>query len=248
MDAVFKALADPTRRQLLDALRDKGGLTLTELEAGLGMTRFGVMKHLRVLEAAGLVLTRRAGRFKHHYLNAAPIQEVADRWIAPYQKPFARFALDLKNSLEGRLPMAEKPDFVLQTYIRTTPKALWDAIVNPEMTQQYYYGGRVQADLRVGGRFCYLEPSGEMNLDGEIIELVPEKKLVTTFKALWAPNGKPTRVMYEIEQFGETCKLTLTHYDYAAAQAGVEGGWPLIIAGLKTLLETGAPLSVPDMQ
>jgi DNA-binding transcriptional ArsR family regulator/uncharacterized protein YndB with AHSA1/START domain len=248
VDAVFKALADPTRRQLLDALRDKGGLTLTELEAGLGMTRFGVMKHLKVLEAAGLVLTRRGGRFKYHYLNAAPIQEAADRWIAPYQKPFARFALDLKNSLEGRLLMADKPDFVLETYIRTTPKALWDAIVNPEMTRQYYYGGRVQADLRIGGSFHYLDPQGEMNLDGEIIEIVPEKKLVTTFRALWAPKGKPTRVMYEIEQLGETCKLTLTHYDYEAAQAGVESGWPMIIAGLKTLLETGAPLSLPDMQ
>jgi DNA-binding transcriptional ArsR family regulator len=85
VDAVFKALSDPTRRALLDALRDRAGLTLTELEQGLGMTRFGVMKHLKVLEAASLVVTRKDGRFKRHYLNAAPIQEVADRWIAPYQ-------------------------------------------------------------------------------------------------------------------------------------------------------------------
>ena len=247
MDAVFKALSDPTRRALLDALRDKGGQTLTELERGLGMTRFGVMKHLKVLETASLVVTRRSGRFKHHYLNAAPIQEVADRWIAPYQKPFARFALDLKTALESSRPMPDKPDFVLQTYIRTTPRELWDAIVNPDKTSQYYYGGRVQADLRVGGKFFYRDPAGEMNLDGEIVELVPGKKLVTTFKALWAPNGEPTRVMYEIEQLGETCKLTLTHYDYEKSQAGVEGGWPLIIAGLKTLLETGKPLSVPAM-
>ncbi len=248
MDAVFKALADPTRRQLLDGLRDKAGQTLTELEAGLGMTRFGVMKHLRVLEEAGLVITRRDGRFKLHYLNALPIQEVADRWMAPYGKPLARFALNLKNTLENPQAMADKPDFVLETYIRTTPKALWDAIVNPEMTRHYYYQGRVQADLRIGGRFCYLYPNGEVAADGEVVEIVPEKKLVTTFKAMWAPNGETTRVSYEIEPVGEACKLTVIHFDAAKSQAGVETGWPMIIAGLKTLLETGKPLILPDMQ
>lgn len=248
MDAVFKALADPTRRQLLDSLRDKAGQTLTELESGLGMTRFGVMKHLKVLEEAKLVTSRKEGRFKYHYLNASPIQEVADRWIAPYQKPFTRYALNLKAMLESRQRMPDKPNFVLETYIRTTPAALWDAIVNPEKTAQYYYGGRVQADLKVGGRFYYLDPTGEMNLDGEVVEIIPEKKLVTTFKAMWAPDGALTRVQYEIEQLGETCKLTLTHFDAAAAQAGVETGWPMILAGLKTLLETGKPLALPEMQ
>ncbi len=246
MDAVFKALSDPTRRRLLDALRDRGGQTLTELEQGLGMTRFGVMKHLRILEAASLVVTRKGGRFKYHYLNAAPIQEVADRWIAPYQKPFARFALDLKTRLET--PMADKPDFVLETYIRTTPQALWDAIVNPEKTSQYYYGGRVQADLRIGGSFKYYTPQGDVNLDGEILEIVPQKRLVTTFSAKWAGAGaETTRVSYEIEQLGEVCKLTLTHHEFEKAKAGVESGWPRIVAGLKTLLETGRPLGIPIM-
>jgi DNA-binding transcriptional ArsR family regulator/uncharacterized protein YndB with AHSA1/START domain len=248
VDAVFKALADPTRRQLLDSLRDKAGQTLTELEQGLGMTRFGVMKHLKVLEEAKLVTSRKEGRFKYHYLNASPIQEVADRWIAPYQKPFARYALNLKAMLETSEIMSDKPNFVIETYIRTTPKALWDAIVNPEMTAQYYYNGRVQPDLRVGGRFYYLDQAGEVNLDGEVIEVIPEKKLVTTFKARWAPQGAITRVQYEIEQVGDACKLTLTHFDAAAAQAGVESGWPMILAGLKTLLETGKPLNLPEMQ
>lgn len=248
MDAVFKALADPTRRQLLDSLRDKAGQTLTELEQGLGMTRFGVMKHLKVLEEAKLVTSRKEGRFKYHYLNASPIQEVADRWIAPYQKPFARYALNLKAMLESRQTMPDKPDFVLETYIRTTPKALWDAIINPEMTRQYYYGGRVQPDLRVGGRFYYLDPNGEVNLDGEVVEIIPEKRLVTTFKANWAGEGAElTRVQYEIEQLGESCKLTLTHFNAEAAKAGVESGWPMILAGLKTLLETGTPLVLPAM-
>ena len=145
MDDVFKALADPTRRQLLDTLRDRGGLTLTELEQGLGMTRFGVMKHLKVLEAANLVVTRRDGRFKYHYLNALPIQEVADRWMAPYGKPLARFALDLKHALEGPAAMADKRDYVLQTYIRTTQDALWDALTNPDsIKRQKYYDDLVE--------------------------------------------------------------------------------------------------------
>jgi DNA-binding transcriptional ArsR family regulator/uncharacterized protein YndB with AHSA1/START domain len=246
VDAVFKALSDPTRRQLLDALRDRGGLTLTELEQGLGMTRFGVMKHLRVLEEANLVLSRRSGRFKHHYLNALPIQEVADRWMAPYGKPLARFALDLKNRLEGPPAMTDKPDLVLATYIRTTPGALWDAIVNPEKTRHYYYGGRVQpGDLRVGSRFFYLDPAGEMNLDGEILEVDPPRKLVTTFKAMWAPDGELTRVMYEIEPMGEVCKLTLTHYDVARSKSGATEGWAIILSGLKTYLETGRDLDIP---
>lgn len=246
VDAVFKALSDPTRRQLLDTLRDRGGLTLTELEQGLGMTRFGVMKHLKVLEEANLVVTRRDGRFKYHYLNALPLQEVADRWMAPYGKPLARFALNIKNALENAPQMADKPDFVFSTYIRTTPQALWDALTKPELTEKYYYGGRVQADLRVGGRFDYLDPKGEINLRGEVLEIDPPKKLVTTFKATWSPpEGQMTRVMYEIEPLGEVCKFTMTHFDYEKSMAGIEDGWPIIISGLKTFLETGQPLSIP---
>jgi len=248
VDAIFKALSDPTRRQLLDTLRDRGGLSLTELEQGLGMTRFGVMKHLKVLEEANLVLTRRDGRFKYHYLNALPIQEVADRWMAPYAKPLARFALNLKNALESEPPMADKPDFVFSTYIRTTPDRLWDALTNPEMTQQFYYGGRVQAELKPGGNFSYLAPNGEINLHGEVLEIDPPKKLVTTFRATWAEaGGETTRVMYEIEPMGEVCKFTMTHFDYEKSKAGVEEGWPIIVAGLKTLLETGKPLNIPIM-
>lgn len=243
VDAVFKALSDPTRRALLDSLRDKGGQTLTELEAGLGMTRFGVMKHLKVLEDAHLVVTRKSGRFKHHYLNALPIQEVADRWMAPYGKPLARFALDLKNSIEGSRQMADKPDLVLQTYIRTTPKELWDALVNPEKTPLYYYGGRIETTLKKGSPFRYTDSKGGLMLDGEIIDIVPERRLETTFLPAWG-NPQPTRVLYEIEPMGEVTKLTVTHYEYEKASSGVDDGWPLILAGLKTYLETGEALKV----
>jgi len=247
VDEVFKALSDPTRRQLLDTLRDKGGQTLTELEQGLGMTRFGVMKHLKVLEAASLIVTRKGGRFKFHYLNAAPIQELADRWIAPYQKPFARFALDLKTRLESKEAMADKPNFVLETYIRTTPAELWAALVTPEITAKFYFGAQVQTDLKVGGQFSYQLPSGDLNIVGEIVEIVPEKKLVTTFDPKWVEDGEVTHVAYEIEPMGDICKLTLTHYDYEKSRAGVQDGWPRIMSALKTLLETGQPLELPIM-
>jgi uncharacterized protein YndB with AHSA1/START domain len=167
--------------------------------------------------------------------------------MAPYAKPLARMVLNLKNALEEPFAMADKPDFVFETYIRTTPRALWDALINPEMTQQYYYASRVSADLKPGGKITYVAPDGSINLDGEVIEAVPEKRLVTTFIAPWAPDGEPTRVMFEIEPLGEAVKLRLTHYDYEKAKAGIDTGWPVVIAGLKTLLETGKPLVLPDM-
>ena len=99
-DAVFKALADPTRRHLLDRLYERDGRTLTELESELEMTRFGVMKHLRVLEDAGLVVTRRVGREKQHFLNPIPIRLVHDRWIDKYTEHRVAALADLKNELE----------------------------------------------------------------------------------------------------------------------------------------------------
>jgi uncharacterized protein YndB with AHSA1/START domain/DNA-binding transcriptional ArsR family regulator len=245
VDTVFKALSDPTRRALLDRLRDKGGQTLTELESGLGMTRFGVMKHLKVLEEARLVVTRREGRFKYHYLNALPLQEVADRWMAPYGKPLARFALDLKHNLEGLYPMPIKPDLVLETYIRTTPRELWDALVNPDKTPLYYYGSRVASTLVKGTPFRYTGPDGKTMLDGEVLDVVPEKRLETTFIASWVPGAPPTRVVYELEPMGEVVKLTLTHYEVEKSAAGAEGGWQIILSGLKTYLETGKALNIP---
>jgi len=101
-DRVFKALADPTRRFLLDLLFARDGRTLTELESELEMTRFGVMKHLRVLEEAGLVVTRRSGREKLHFLNPVPIQLIHNRWIDKYTERHASALIDLKNELEGQ--------------------------------------------------------------------------------------------------------------------------------------------------
>ncbi|HEY2668767.1 MAG TPA: metalloregulator ArsR/SmtB family transcription factor [Rugosimonospora sp.] len=101
-DRVFKALADPTRRHLLDLLFERDGRTLTDLESNLQMTRFGVMKHLRVLEEAGLLVTRRSGREKLHFLNPVPIRLIHDRWIDKYTESRTAALVDLKNALEEK--------------------------------------------------------------------------------------------------------------------------------------------------
>ena len=121
MDAVFKALAEPSRRKLLDRLYRRDGQTLGEMCTRAAMTRFGVMKHLRVLEEAGLVVTRRRGREKLHYLNPMPIRLAHDRWVSKYRAPFAAALSELKSRLEG--PMAETQ--VYELFIRTTPEHLW---------------------------------------------------------------------------------------------------------------------------
>src|SRR3954471_5376213 len=123
MDEVFKALADPSRRRLLDRLNERNGQTLRELCAGLDMARQSVSKHLAVLEAANLVTTVRRGREKLHFLNAAPINEITERWITHYEQSRVHALADLKRALEDS-PM-DKPTFVYTTYIRTTPERLW---------------------------------------------------------------------------------------------------------------------------
>jgi DNA-binding transcriptional ArsR family regulator len=100
MDEVFRALGDPTRRQLLDRLHERDGLSLSELEDDLPMTRFGVMKHLRVLEEANLVVTRRRGRQKLHFLNPVPIRQIHDRWVSKYSEPWVSALTELKRDLE----------------------------------------------------------------------------------------------------------------------------------------------------
>src|SRR5690242_19708842 len=135
-DDAFRALADPNRRLLLDRLNERNGQTLRELCAGLDMARQSVSKHLAVLEAANLVTTVRRGREKHHYLNAAPINEIAERWIARYEQDRVHALADLKRALEDT-PM-DKPSFVYTTYIRTTPERLWQALTEPAFTERYW--------------------------------------------------------------------------------------------------------------
>lgn len=250
MDAIYKAIADETRRSLLDALRQEDGQTLTDLESRLGMTRFGVSKHLKILEAAGLITTHKSGRFKYHYLNAAPLQQVIDRWIEPLvQKPLARAALDLKLRLEGNTAMTTdtqaRPDFILETYIKTTPEKLWEALTSEPLTARYNaLAGAIQSDFKPGSPYKHILPNGESILSGEILAVTPLKHLNMTFVPGWVgPDAVASRCVYDIEVVGETCKLTIKHFDIPAGQEGVKEGWAKIMSNLKSLLETGEVLT-----
>ena len=240
MDAIFKALADPSRRALLDALREEDGQTQSELEARVEMTRFGVAKHLGVLEAAGLVTRVRRGRFVHHYLNAAPLAEAFVPWIAPYAAPAAAL-LNLKARLENPMdhPTDPKPDFVLSTYIRCTQDALWDALTDADAVPNYDFLG--QTAERRGDALVYHAPDGSETLVCTEIEATPKSRLVTTFEPRWE-DAAPSRVIYLIEVEGDYCRLTVEHHGLThPAEGGTADGWARTLAGLKTWLETGQP-------
>jgi uncharacterized protein YndB with AHSA1/START domain/DNA-binding transcriptional ArsR family regulator len=252
MDEVFRALADPTRRSLLDELFEKDGQTLSALEARLPMTRFGVMKHLKLLEEAGLVVTRRRGREKLHFLNAVPIRLIHDRWVSKYAEPWAATLSELKHELEKKT--MEK---VFEIYIKTTPERLWEAITNSEMRRKYNFGLVVKSDWTPGSRFEAMSGSSPTSgdaanmpvLEGENLEVDPPRKLVQSFRALWGDDVKSegtSRVTFEITPIGDSCRLLVTHDQLReGANEQLYGGWPMILSGLKTLLETGELLTTP---
>ena len=238
MDTIFKALADPARRTLLDSLKSQDGQTLQELQSQLEMTRFGVMKHLSVLEEAGLIVTKKVGRFKHHYLNAVPLQEAIDRWIDPFRaKPATRAVLDLKAKLEGGPAVAPKPDFVTQTYIRCTQDALWAALTDPEALAAYNHAA--DKILRDGDTLTYYAPDGRHLLITTETHLTPKSRIEASFEPHWAPNIPPSRFVYRIAPQGDHCQLTLEHYALTAAVEDIQSGWGRTLSGLKTWLETG---------
>lgn len=224
------------------------------------MTRFGVMKHLKILKEAGLVTTRKSGRETLHYLNAVPIQMVYDRWVSKYSKGWARTLTELKYDLEEKSLEAEKmaeaktaetTTQVFEIYIRTSAEKLWQAITQGDFTEKYYFGTRVESDLKPGSGFNYMTPDGNAMVGGQVVECDPPRKLVTTFNPNWAkrddPNFPETRVTYEIEENGGSCKLTLVHEGLPAENGltqGIFSGWSQILSGLKTLLETGEPLAL----
>src|SRR5215467_7400791 len=251
-DRVFRALADPTRRLLLDSLFDREGQSLSELHQAVeSMSRFGVMKHLRLLEAAGLVVAHKVGREKLHYLNAVPFQLIHDRWVSKYTRPRASALADLKTELEGREEMAVKPAHVFQVYIKATAEQVWDAITKPEFTSRYFFGSRVDTSGEKGTHIRHLAPDG-VTLWGDdmILEADRPRRLVHTWRALYNPElaAEPrSRVTWQIEsQPGGMTKLTVIHDQLEHSpktEADHAGGWMLVLSGLKTLLETGEPLS-----
>src|SRR5687767_10469204 len=244
MDEVFKALADPTRRSLLDELFREDGQSLSTLEERLPMTRFGVMKHLKVLEEAGLVVTRRKGREKLHFLNPVPIRLVHDRWVSKYAEPWAAGLSELKTTLE------ETMEKVFEIYIKTTPERLWEAITDPEQRAKYNFGVGVSSDWKAGSGYESVHPGAGIKIaEGENLEVDPPRRLVQSFTALWSDDVKDegtSRVTWEIEPVADSCRLTVTHDQLReGANDELYGGWPMILSGLKTLLETGQLLTTP---
>ena len=259
MDPVFRALSDPHRRLLLDRLMAASGQSLRELCGGLDMTRQSVSKHLAVLEEANLITVRWSGREKLHFLNAAPIAEIADRWISRYHEPRVLALTDLKHALESEM---EKPDFVYTTYIKTTPERLWQALTDPAFTDRYW-GCRFISDWRPGSTYA-MEQGGIRVEDGEqrILEADPPRRLSYTwhtFSPEWISavarpiftedeldrmvNEPRSKVTFEIEASAddEFVKLTVLHSDLepgGVTITGISQGWPRVLAGLKTLVES----------
>lgn len=244
MDAIFKALNDPARRALLDSLRCRDGQTLSELVEQFEMTRFGVMKHLGLLEEAGLITTKKDGRFKYHYLNAVPLQEVIDRWIEPLiGKPSARHLIALKTKLEGDDTMSTQPDFIHQTFIRTSRDVLWDTINSANSQAEFHFAASSSRQLECGG-IEMIREDGSVMLTQRIIKSDPKSRLEMSFEPNWEGADTSSKVVYLIEEEGPVCKLTCEHYGIKPGLEGVKEGWARWTASLKSYLENGTPIKM----
>ena len=255
MDDVFKALADRRRRLLLDRLNARSGQTLRELCTGLDTTRQAVSKHLAVLEAANLVTTVRRGREKWHYLNPAPITELADRWISRYDRARAHALAELKNALEDTVT---RPTFVHTSYIRTTPERLWAALTEPAFTRRYWQT-HFETDWVQGSPMVWHEQGATVTDPGQVVlEADPPRRLSYTwhtFTPEWAAAvgvdeqlratiaaEHRSRVSFDLEPDGPLVKLTVVHDDFdegSTVAQMVSGGWPRLLGDIKTLLEAG---------
>lgn len=263
MDEVFKALADPSRRRLLDNLNTRNGQTLRELCAGLAMARQSVSKHLALLEAANLVTTAWRGREKLHFLNAEPINAIAERWINQYDRGRVEALADLKRALESE-PMGHN-EFVYTTYINTTPERLWQALTDAAFTSRYW-GVTFESDWKVGSTMVWDE-GGVKNADPAqvVLESEPYRRLSYTwhtFTPEWAKafgvsdedfakivEEPRSTVTFDIEPHGQTVKLTVIHGGFEPGSTVLEmitGGWPELLSSLKTLLETGEALPAAE--
>src|SRR5262245_12439482 len=249
-DRVFRALADPSRRRMLELLRAHPGMHASALAKRFAFTRIAALKHLRVLEDGGLVTRRREGKCVALYADHAPLTSALERRLAACAPGWEERLRALQLSLEKEAPpMAAGPRHVYVVYIRTTPAKLWDAITRPEWTRRFFFGTDVKSTFAAGSPIEYVlkDPAGRtiVPVTGEVIECDPPKRLVHTFRFGNLADA-PTRVTYEIEPAGEgVVRLTLTHDGFdgeTPTWKEVGGGWPRVVSSLKSLLETGTPL------
>jgi uncharacterized protein YndB with AHSA1/START domain/DNA-binding transcriptional ArsR family regulator len=248
MDKVFKALADPTRRRMLDRLRREDGQTLGALCAQLDMARQSATQHLAVLEDANLISTVRRGREKLHYLNPVPIHDIGQRWIAPFEQPRLRTLDAVKRQAENHDEdedmTADKPTFVYVTYIQSTPERVWHALTDADLTAEYWGHSNI-SDWRPGSAWEHrrLDGSNIADVVGTVLESTPPTRLVMTFGE---PGGTPlpSTVTFDIEPHQDIVRLTVTQEGLADEDAlhVVSTGWPAVVANLKSLLETGHAL------
>ncbi|MGC2241452.1 MAG: SRPBCC domain-containing protein [Acidimicrobiia bacterium] len=250
MDDVFRAINDPSRRTLLDQLRQEDGQTLGELCLHLPeMTRFGVMSHLRVLEEAGLISTEKRGRSKYHYLNPVPIRLIHDRWISKYAEPTVAAITGLKANVESGERDMSKPDHIYKAYIAAPAVLVWDAITNGDRTVEYFYNTRVDSTWEVDAPLSYTYPDGTVAADGRVIAVDAPHRLEHTFHARWSEELSeegPVRQVWALSERDGMTELTVEIYDMAegtATHRDFTEGIPFIVSGLKTMLETGKAMA-----
>ncbi len=249
MEKTFKALSDNSRREMLDIIKNKPGITVIELTGYFSFSRYGVMKHLKMLEEAELFTYVREGKYKKMYINVMPIQTIYDRWISKYSALWANNLSQLKYKLETGVDMSKSDKKqVYVTYIKTTREKLWEALTNGELTKQYFYGTELTGEITPGGKIDYVgvdkEGNQKVEVTGNVTEVVEYEKFVHEFD-FPGSDESPSRVTYEIEETDGLVKLTLTHDQFdidSKAFEETQGGWPYILSGLKTYLETANPL------
>ncbi len=248
MDQVFKALADPTRRLLLDRLREQNGQTLRELCDRLGMARQSATQHLDLLVRANLVTVLRRGRERLHYLNPAPIHEIEERWISGFDKARMQVISAIKIQAE-EYAMADEPTsvptYVYVTYIRAGAQQVWQALTDADLTARYWGHANV-SDWQPGSAWEHRRPDGSGKVDavGKVIEAEPPTRLVITFEDTPDASREASVVTFLVEPHHDIVRLTVTHENLPnlAMLNGISSGWPAVLANLKSLLETGEVL------
>ncbi|MER7543718.1 metalloregulator ArsR/SmtB family transcription factor [Spirillospora sp. NPDC127506] len=243
MDAVFKALADPTRRLLLDRLREQNGQTLRELCERLDMARQSATQHLDILVRAGLVTVVRRGRERLHYLNPAPIHEIEERWISVFDKPRLQALSAIKNRAEEyAMTDTSVPNYVYVTYIRAGAEQVWQALTDADLTARYWGHANV-SDWRPGSSWEHrrTDGSGAVDVVGRVLEAEPPVRLVITFEDSPDAQREPSVVTFLVEPHQDIVRLTVTHENLPDREMldGISSGWPAVMANLKSLLETG---------
>ena len=241
-DTVFKALADRTRRRLLDRLREHNGQTLRELCDRLDMARQSVTQHLDLLVAADLVTVVRRGRERLHYLNPVPIHQLRERWISAFDQPRLDALSAIRDRAEEYAMTTSIPTYVYVTYIRADAEQVWRALTDADLTARYWGHANV-SDWQPGSPWEHrrTDGSGAVDVVGKVLESDPPTRLVITFAD--SPDGDrdPSVVTFLVEPHQDIVRLTVTHENLPNREMldGISAGWPAVLANLKSLLETG---------